>query len=88
MSAANVVLSWNELCKTIKQIFIGVESLLNLRPSTAVRDNPNGGRVLTPNHCLIEQTGDDFVLESVDIEPFNPRKCWRRVKELTRHVWN
>ena len=69
-------------------IFIGVESLQNLRPLTAVSDDPNGDRILTPNHCLIRQMGDDFVLESVDIESFNPRKCWRRVQKLTRHEWN
>ena len=34
--------------------------------------------VLTPNHFLIGQMGGDFVPGSVDSEPFNPRKCWRR----------
>ena len=41
--------------------------------------------VLTPNHFLIGQMGGDFVPGSVDSEPFNPRKCWRRLQELTRH---
>ena len=44
--------------------------------------------VLTPNHFLIGQMGGDFVPGSVDSEPFNPRKCWRRLQELTRHGWN
>ena len=37
-------------------------------------DDPNDDRVLTPNHFLIGQIGGDFVPESVDTEPFNPRK--------------
>ena len=72
----------------LETIFIGVESLLNSRPLTAVSDDPNDDRVLTPNHFLIGQIGGDFVPESVDTEPFNPRKRWRRLQELTRHVWN
>ena len=72
----------------LEAIFIGVESLLNSRPLTAVSDDPNDDRVLTPNHFLIGQTGGDFVPENVDTEPFNPRKRWRRLKELTRHLWN
>ena len=72
----------------LETIFIGVESLMNSRPLTAVSDDPNDDRVLTPNHFLIGQIGGDFVPESVDTEPFNPRKRWRRLQELTRHVWN
>ena len=72
----------------LETIFIGVESLMNSRPLTAVSVDPNDDRVLTPNHFLIGQIGGDFVPESVDTEPFNPRKRWRRLQELTRHVWN
>ena len=72
----------------LEAIFIGVESLLNSRPLTAMSGDPNDDRVLTPNHFLIGQIGGDFVPESVDTEPFNPRKRWRRLQELTRHVWN
>ena len=70
----------------LETIFIGVESLLNWRPLTAVSDDPNDKCVLTPNHFLIEQIGGDFVPESVNTEPFNPRKCWRRLQGLTRCV--
>ena len=72
----------------LETILIGVESLLNSRPLTAVSVDPNDDRVLTPNHFLIGQIGGDFVPESVNTEPFNPRKRWRRLKELTRHLWN
>ena len=34
----------------LKTIFIGVESLLNWRPLTAVSDDPNNDCILTPNH--------------------------------------
>ena len=69
-------------------IFIGVESLLNSRPLTAVSDDPNDDCVLTPNNFLIGKMGGDFVLDSVDTVSFNPRKRWRRLQELTRHVRN
>ena len=70
----------------LETIFIGVESLLNWRPLTAVSDDPSDECVLTPNHFLIKQIGGDFVPQSVNTKPFNPRKYWRRLQELTRHV--
>ena len=70
----------------LETIFIGVESLLNWRPLTAVGDDPSDECILTPNHFLIEQIDGDFVPQSINTEPFNPRKCWRRLQELTRHV--
>ena len=74
--------------KELGTIFIGVEGLLSSRPSTAVSDDPNDDRVLTPNNFLIGKMGADFVPESVDTLPFNPKKRWRRLQELSRHVWN
>ena len=71
----------------METIFIGVESLLNSTPLTTVSDDPNDDLVLTPNHFQIGQMGGDYVLDSVDSTPFNLRKRWRRVQELTRHVW-
>ena len=71
----------------LDMIFIKVEGLLNSRPLTTVSDDSNREPVLTPNHFLIAQMGGDFVLENVDTAPFNPRKHWQRVQELTRHIW-
>ena len=71
----------------LQTTFIGVESLMNSRPLTALSDDPNDEPVLTPNHFLIGQMGGDFIPESVDNTAFNPRKRWRRVQELTQHVW-
>ena len=71
----------------METIFIGVESLLNSTPLTTVSDDPNDDLVLTPNHFQIGQMGGDYVPDSVDSTPFNLRKRWRRVQELTRHVW-
>ena len=73
--------------KELQTTFIGVESLKNSRPLTTLSDDPNDEPVLTSNHFLIGQMGGDFIPESVDSTEFNPRKCWRRVQELTRHVW-
>ena len=67
--------------------FTGAESLLNSRPltyqSTDIRDDVP----LTPNHLLIGQVGERFAQDSVDKEPFSPRKRWRQVQELIRHYW-
>ena len=71
----------------LQTTFIGVESLMNSRPLTALSDDPNDEPVLTPNHLLIGQMGGDFIPKSVDNTAFNPRRRWRRVQELTRHVW-
>ena len=71
----------------LQTTFIGVESLMNSRPLTALSDDPNDEPVLTPNHFLIGQMGGDFVPESVDNTALNPRRRWRREQELTRHVW-
>ena len=71
----------------LETTFIGVESLMDSRPLTTVSDDPNDEPVLTPNHFLIDQMGGDFVPESVDSTAFSPRRRWRRVQELTRHVW-
>ena len=71
----------------LQTTFAGVESLMNSRPLTVVSEDPNDEPVLTPNHFLIGQMGGDFIPESVDTTAFNPRRRWRRVQELTRHVW-
>ena len=71
----------------LQTTFVGVESLMNSRPLTAISKDPNDEPVLTPNHFLIGQIGGDFIPESIDTTAFNPRRCWRRVQELTRHVW-
>ena len=66
----------------LETIFIGVESLLNSRPLTTVSDDSNDEPVLTPSHFLIGQMGGDFVPESVDTPPFNPRKRWRSLRDM------
>lgn len=80
-SSGNAEVNDEELV-TIK---IGAEKLLNWRPVRNVSDDSNDEPVLNPNHFLIGQMEGDFVPESVDDSPFNPRKRWQRVQELTRH---
>ena len=60
---------------------------MNSRPLTTLSDDPNDEPVLSPDRFLIGHMGGDFIPKSVDSTEFNPRKCWRRVQELTRHVW-
>lgn len=71
----------------LQTTFVGVESLMNSRPLTALSEDPNDDPVLTPNHFLIGKMGGDCIPESVDTTTFNPRRRWRRVQELTRQVW-
>ena len=66
---------------------VGAEGLLNSRPITYQSSNPDDPEPLTPNHFLFNQVGGQFAPESVDTEPFNPRKRWRRVQEVVRHFW-
>ena len=60
---------------------------MNSRQLTALSNDPNEEPVLTPNHFLIGRMGGNFTPENVDSTTFNPRRRWRRVQELTRHVW-
>ena len=60
---------------------------MNSRPLTTLSDDQNDEPILSPDHFLIGHMGGDFIPKSVDSTEFNPRKCWRRVQELSRHVW-
>ncbi|XP_071118402.1 uncharacterized protein [Haliotis cracherodii] len=66
--------------------FTGAEALLNSRPLTNQSAHPQDDVPLTPNHFLHGQVGGDFAPE-LDSTSFSPKKRWRRVQELIRHVW-
>ncbi|PFX19093.1 hypothetical protein AWC38_SpisGene16531 [Stylophora pistillata] len=68
-------------------VVTGAESLLNSRPLTYQSANIKDDVPLTPNHFLNGQMGGQFAPESVDTTKFNPRKRWRKVKELISRVW-
>ena len=65
----------------------GAEALLNSRPLTYQTANVDDDVPFTPNHFLHGQMGGSFAPESVDQTTFSPRKRWRRVQELVKHVW-
>ena len=67
---------------------VGAEGLINSRPLTYQSADPSDLIPLTPNHFLHGQVGGSFAPKSVDIDDFNPRKRWRRVRELVRHFWH
>ncbi|XP_046567596.1 uncharacterized protein LOC124275936 [Haliotis rubra] len=67
--------------------FVAAEGLINSRPLTYQSAHPGDDVPLTPNHFLHGQCGGIFAPDSVDTTSFSPRKRWRRVQELVRHVW-
>ena len=71
----------------LQTTFTGVESLMNSRPLTQLSSDPNDEPLLTPNHCLVGHMGGELAPETVDKTTFNPRRRWRRIQELIRHVW-
>jgi hypothetical protein len=67
--------------------FTGAEALLNSRPLTYQTANAQDDEPLTPNHFLHGQAGGRFAPEIDTTEATAPRRRWRRVQELVRHVW-
>ena len=71
----------------LQTVVTGVESLLNSRPLTTVSGDVNDEPVLTPNHFLIGQMGDELAPDTVDSMAVSVRRRWRGVQELIRRVW-
>ncbi|XP_064645117.1 uncharacterized protein LOC135498663 [Lineus longissimus] len=65
----------------------GAEALLNSRPLTYQAADSQDTPPLTPNHFLFGQVGGQFAPEAVDSIKFNPRRRWRVVQQLIKHVW-
>ena len=86
--AVNAVLGKADVSdEELLTIFTGVESLMNSRPLTQFSNDPNDEPVLTPNHFLVGHMSGELAPENVNTTTFNPRRRWRRVQELIRHVW-
>ena len=66
---------------------IGAEALINSRPLTYKSANPADDYPLIPYHFIHGQVGGQFAPTSCDETDFNPKKRWRRIKELVRHFW-
>ena len=66
---------------------VGAEGLLNSRPLCYQGDNPDDEPVLTPNHFLFGQLGGQLAPEYAYDSVYHPRKRWRHVQELIKHVW-
>ena len=68
--------------------FYGAEALINLRPLTYQSANVKDSVPLTPNHFLHGQVGGQFAPEVTDKVAYDPKRRWRRVQELVRHLWH
>ena len=86
--AINSVLGNAEVTdEELASVIVGAEGLLNSRPLTYQSTNHLDPEPLTPNHFLHGMCGGQFAPESVDTTNFPLHRRWRRVQELTRHVW-
>ena len=68
--------------------FTEAESLINSQPLTYQSANPEDNIPLTPNHFLHGQSGGQFAPQVDEEVNSNPKKQWKRVKELSRHFWH
>jgi len=67
--------------------FCKAEALINSRPLTYQSANLNDNLPLTPNHFLHGQMGGQFAQEVMDEIGYDPKRQWRRIQELVRHLW-
>ena len=76
--------------KELLTAVVEVERILNSRPLSYCRSDPNNEHVLTSNHFLYGQMGGQLAPRVIDDIAFNPRnrrrftqdiitKCWRRL---------
>ena len=72
-----------ELCTA----FTGAEALINSRPLTQMSASPLDDAPLTPNHFLFGQCGGLLAPEVLDNTDYHPKKRWRYVQDLLKHVW-
>ena len=67
--------------------FTGAERLLNSRPLTYQSADPKDEPVLTPNHFLCGQAGEQLAPEVVDEIDFHPPRRWLRLQQLIKGFW-
>lgn len=65
-----------------------VEACLNSRPLLPLTDDPTDLAVLTPAHFLIGNSSILFIEPRIVDEVVPPMKRWRRVTQMTQHLWD
>ena len=68
--------------------FAVAEDLVSSRSLTYLRSISKDDIPLISNHFLIEHSDGEFVANDVDDSGYHPRKCWRQVEEIVKHVFN
>ena len=65
-----------------------VEAIINIRPLTAVSNDPDYLEPLTPNHLLLMKTNSSLPPGVLDPTDVYSRKQWRQVQYLANVFWS
>ncbi|XP_039303908.1 uncharacterized protein LOC113004960 [Solenopsis invicta] len=80
-----------EACLTMAEMSIiltQVEAILNSRPLTAISDDVNDMKALTPSHFLIGESLQSYPEPNVKEIPVNRLRRWQHVEQIRQHFWS
>ncbi|XP_025997552.2 uncharacterized protein LOC105197924 [Solenopsis invicta] len=80
-----------ETCLTVAEmntVLTQVEAILNSRPLTAISDDVNDMRALTPGHFLIGESLQDYPEQNMKEIPINRLAMWQHIEQLRQHFWS
>ncbi|KFD46219.1 hypothetical protein M513_12919, partial [Trichuris suis] len=63
--------------EVLHTVVVETENVLNSRPLTRVRDEPEDGDALTPNHFLLGRPHSNMPLDLITPQEMNSKKQWR-----------
>ncbi|XP_036143903.1 uncharacterized protein LOC118645955 [Monomorium pharaonis] len=64
-----------------------VEAILNSRPITALSEDPNDLRALTPGHFLIGESPQAYPERNLEEVPANRLSRWQHVEKIRQQLW-
>lgn len=80
-----------EACLTIAEmttILTQIEAILNSRPLTALSEDPNDLRALTPGHFLIGEHLLAYPEQDLQEIPVDRLSRWQHVEQLRQRLWS